>query len=124
MTKERAEILIRTYGEAWEKRDANLILTIFTPNATYFDPKEGVQVGHAGIRAYWETKVIGSQKDITFRLLHLWIDGDTVIAEWNAAFIDTERHLQVDMMEVAIFEVKDDIFCSLREYHRTTKNPV
>jgi ketosteroid isomerase-like protein len=51
MTKERAHELIQTYGEAWKGRDADLILTIFTPDATYFDPKEGVQVGHSGIKA-------------------------------------------------------------------------
>jgi uncharacterized protein (TIGR02246 family) len=79
MTKDQAAQLIATYGKAWEQRDADLILTVFTPDATYFDPREGVQTGHAGIKAYWESKVIGSQKNITFKLLNLWMDADTVI---------------------------------------------
>jgi ketosteroid isomerase-like protein len=121
MTKERAMELIKIYGEAWESRDADRILEVFTPGATYFDPKEGLQKGHAGIKAYWESKVIGSQKDIRFKLLNLWLDGETVIAEWNAVFTDTARNLLIDMTEVAIFTVEGDQFSSLREYYRTTK---
>jgi limonene-1,2-epoxide hydrolase len=121
MTKEPATELIAVYGKAWEERDADLILSVFTPEATYFDPREGTQNGHAGIKAYWESKVIGSQKDIVFKLLNVWIDGDNVIAEWNATFTDTQRNLFIDMTEVAIFGVEGDKFSSLREYYRTTK---
>jgi uncharacterized protein (TIGR02246 family) len=124
MTNEQATALIKIYGEAWEKQDADLILTVFTPNATYLDPREGVQGGHEGIRAYWESKVITSQKDIHFNLLHVWVDGNTVIAEWNALFIDTVRNLKIDMIEVAIFEAEGEKFSSLREYYRSVKTPM
>lgn len=124
MDKQKATELIVTYGEAWMERDAEKILQVFTPDATYFDPREGEQVGHEGIRKYWETKVIGTQKDINFRLLNVWIDKDTVIAEWNATFIDTARSLAIDMTEVAIFGVRDGKFSSLREYYRSEKKLV
>ena len=106
------------------QRDADLILSVFTPDATYFDPAEGEAQGHDGIKHYWQFKVLESQKDIHFKLLNLWIDGDTVIAEWNAKFIDTKRQLHIDMTEVAIFGVRDDKFSSLREYYRNIKTPV
>src|SRR6266853_983641 len=86
MTKDQATTLITAYGKAWKDCDADNILTVFTPNATYLDPHDGIQVGHAGIKAYWVRKVIGSQKNISFRLLNMWMDGDTVVAEWNATF--------------------------------------
>jgi ketosteroid isomerase-like protein len=121
MTKEKATELIKIYGKAWESRDADLILSIFTPEATYFEPHEGTQVGHAGIKAYWESKVVGTQKDISFKLLNVWIDGDVVIAEWNAVFTDTQRNLLIDMTEVAIFGVAGDKFSSSRECYRTIK---
>ncbi len=124
MTKEKATELLNTYGKAWEKRDPDLILTIFTPDATYNDPKELENQGREGIRAYWISKVIGEQKDIKFRLLNTWIDGDTVIAEWEAHFIDTKRNLKIDMVEVAIFGVLGDKFSSLREYYKTVKTPI
>ncbi len=124
MNKQQATALIELYGRAWVERDAEKILEVFTPDATYFDPREGEQVGHEGIRAYWKTKVIGSQKDIVFHLLNVWIDTDVVIAEWNATFIDTTRNLKIDMTEVAIFGVRDEKFSSVREYYRSEKTPV
>ena len=124
MTKQEAKDLIKIYGEAWDGRDANKILTIFTEDATYFDPRETIAEGHDGIRAYWEMKVLKNQKDIHFTLLNLWADGDEIIAEWNAKFIDIERSLHIDMTEVAIFTVRGDKFSSLREYYWSAKRPI
>ncbi len=124
MNHQEAEQLIRIYGEAWMERDVEKILHVFTSDATYFDPREGTQVGHEGIRNYWNFKVLNNQKDIHFTLLHIWIDGDTVIAEWNATFIDISRSLHIDMTEVAIFGVRDNKFSSLREYYTNIKTPL
>ena len=121
MTKQEAQKLLNIYGEAWEKQDPNLILTIFTPDATYDDPHEPKNSGHEGIRAYWMSKVVEGQKDIHFTLLNTWIDGDAVIAEWEADFVDTKRNLKIEMSEVAIFTVEGDKFKSLREYYKTIK---
>ena len=124
MNKEHATKLFETYGHAWETRDPDLILTIFTPDASYDDPHEPKNMGHEGIRAYWVSKVIGEQKDIHFKLLHVWIDGDTVIAEWDADFIDTKRNLHIQMTEVAIFGTQDGKFSSLREYYKSIKTEI
>jgi len=121
MTKEEATKLLRIYGDAWVTRDPDLIVTIFTDNATYNDPKEPENIGKEAIRAYWISKVVGEQKDITFDLRHVWVDGDTVIAEWDAEFTDTKRSLKIHMSEVAIFTVENGKFSSLREYYKTVK---
>jgi len=121
MEKSEALKLIEIYGKAWETRDPELIGTIFTEEATYNDPKEPENIGRDAIKRYWETKVIGEQEDIKFNLLHLWIDGDTVIAEWYATFTDIKRNLHIDMTEVAIFGTKDGKFSSLREYYKSIK---
>jgi len=70
------------------------------------------------------SKVIGEQKDICFDLRNVWVDGATVIAEWDAEFIDTKRNLKIKMTEVAIFAVKNGKFSSLREYYKTNKTPL
>ncbi len=124
MTHEEATKLIEVYGKAWETRDPELIVTIFTEDATYNDPKEPENIGREAIRQYWVTKVIGEQEDIKFDLRHLWVDGDSVIAEWHATFKDTKRNILIDMIEVAIFTVKGDKFSSLREYYKTVKTPL
>ena len=126
MTKDEAIKLLSTYGEAWEKQDPELILTIFTPDAIYNDPKEPENHGHDGIRAYWISKVVGEEKDIRFKLLNTWVSGGgtDVIAEWYAEFIDTKRNLQIKMTEVAIFTTRDGKFSSLREYYKSEKTPL
>jgi len=124
MTKDEATTLLHIYGEAWVTRDPELIVTIFTEDATYNDPKEPENVGRDAIRNYWISKVVGEQKDISFNLRHVWIDGDTVIAEWDAEFTDTKRDLRIQMTEVAIFTVEDKKFSALREYYKTVKTPL
>ncbi len=121
MTKDEAIKLLNIYGEAWEKQDPDLILTIFNKDARYNDPHEPENVGHDEIRTYWVTKVIGEQRDIHFKLLNTWIDGDDVIAEWRADFVDTKRNFKIEMTEVAIFGTRDGKFSSLREYYKNTK---
>ena len=126
MTREEAIKLLNIYGEAWIKRDPDLILTIFTPDASYNDPhpNQAENKGRDEIRSYWVSKVVEGQKDITFALQNVWVDGDTVIAEWNAEFIDIPRKLKITMREVGIFKVKDRKFSSLREYYTDVKKPL
>jgi len=124
MNKENAIKLIEIYGKAWEMRDPELIVTIFTEDATYFDPKEPLNIGRDAIKQYWVTKVIGEQDDIKFTLKHVWVDEDSVIAEWHATFKDTKKNLFIEMDEVAIFSVKGDKFSALREYYKTTRTPL
>ena len=124
MIKETAINLIEIYGKAWETKDPELIATIFTDEATYNDPKEPKNFGLEAIKEYWKYKVIGEQDDIKFDLRHVFIDGDTVIAEWHATFKDIKRNLFIDMVEVAIFTVQGNKFGSLREYYKTVKTPL
>jgi uncharacterized protein (TIGR02246 family) len=121
MTHQEATALIETYGKAWETKDPELIATIFTNEATYNDPKEPENIGIEAIKEYWRFKVIGEQDDIKFDIRHIWVDGDTVIAEWHATFKDIKRNLFIDMTEVAIFTVSGDKFSALREYYKSVK---
>lgn len=121
MTKDQAIELINVYGKAWVTQDPDLIVTIFTEDATYDDPKEPKNVGIEAIRSYWVSKVVGEQADISFDLKNVWVDGENVIAEWYADFVDTKRNLKISMKEVAIFTVKEGKFSSLREYYKTEK---
>jgi hypothetical protein len=82
---------IDTYLRAWMQQDPDLIGTIFTDDATYHERvlEEPIRT-RAGIRDYWQTKVVDGQADIDARLLNLYAatDGITVIAEWEATFAD------------------------------------
>lgn len=124
MTHEEATKLIEIYGMAWETKDPELIATIFNDEATYNDPKEKENIGLEQIKEYWKYKVVDGQEDIKFTLKHIWVDGNTIIAEWNATFKDLPRQLLIDMDEVAIISTENGKINSLREYYKNTKTPL
>jgi uncharacterized protein (TIGR02246 family) len=73
---------VETYGRAWETGDADLVLSLFTEDATYrsliFDPPHH---GHDGIRAYWQ-RVTSQQSEVRVRMGRPVADGDRVAVEW------------------------------------------
>jgi ketosteroid isomerase-like protein len=109
--------LIDIYIHAWTTQDPDLILTIFTPNATYHERVLQQPIrDHTGIRKYWQTKVVAGQANIQAELLSLYLDGTTAIAEWEARFDDVVDGHRKRMREVAILELEGDRVASLREY--------
>jgi ketosteroid isomerase-like protein len=110
---------IDTYLRAWMDQDPDLIVTIFTTDAIYHERvlEEPIRT-LAGIKDYWQTKVVKEQANIEARLLNLYLadDGTTAIAEWEATFDDLVEGHRTRMREVAILEFIDDKIASLREY--------
>ena len=124
MTKEIALKLLAVYGKAWETQDPNLIGTIFTDDATYNPPDSPINIGKPAIKTYWQRQIVEKEKDVRFRLLNVWIDGETVIAEWHTDFTLTRKNKRVSMDEVAILTTRDRLFSSLREYYKAEISPV
>lgn len=117
MTKDDVRTVIDTYLRAWTSQDPDLIVTIFTPSATYHERVlEDPIRNHAGIRDYWQTKVVKEQANIQAELLSLYVDGATAIAEWEARFDDVVDGCRKRIREVAILEFDGDRIASLREY--------
>jgi ketosteroid isomerase-like protein len=56
------------------------------------------------------------QANITCRLLSLYLDGDTAIAEWEAKFDDLVQGVRKRMREIALLTFEDRLIASLREY--------
>ncbi|EUA20485.1 snoaL-like domain protein [Mycobacterium xenopi 3993] len=109
--------VIDVYLRAWTTQDAGLIVTIFTPTATYHERvlQEPIR-NEAGIREYWQTKVVAQQANIQAELLNLYLDGTTAVAEWEVRFDDLVAGERKLMREVAILEFEGDRIASLREY--------
>jgi ketosteroid isomerase-like protein len=115
--KQDVRNLIDIYLQAWTTQDPDLILTVFTPTATYHERVLGEPIcDHAGIREYWQSKVVEAQANIQTELLSLYLDGTTAIAEWEARFDDVVKGHRTRMREVAILELDGDRVASLREY--------
>lgn len=109
--------VIDTYIRAWTTQDPDLIVTVFTPTATYHERVLGEPIRNtAGIREYWQAKVVRGQANIQVELLSLYVDGDTAIAEWEARFDDLAAGHRKRMREVAILEFDGSRIASLREY--------
>lgn len=118
-TRQEARQVLDTYIKAWETQDPDLIVTIFTPAATYHERVlEDPIPGREAIRRYWETKVVGAQANITCRLLGFYIDpeAETVIAEWQAEFDDVAQGVRKRMREIAVLVFDGHLIASLREY--------
>jgi hypothetical protein len=116
--------LIETYGRAWTSQDPNLILSVFTPDATYHERVLRAPMrGHSEIKDYWESKVCREQGNIQFRLNSLYVDPvrATAIAEWEAWFDDIPSGCRKHMSEVAILAIEDDKISSLKEWWSSEK---
>lgn len=117
LTREHVRDVVEVYIRAWEQQDPDLIVTIFTEDGTYHERVLGDPIrGRSGIRHYWQTKVVESQRDIRCRVLSSYLDGDTAILEWEAHFYDVEDATRKRMREVAILEFEGELIAHLREY--------
>ena len=117
VTHEQARVLLTTYQEAWVEQDPDLILSIFHEDASYHERAfEPPFRGHEEIRTYWQEKVVQEQQDIEFELLNTYVDGDTIIAEWEVRLFSAVKQQRLHMKEVAILEVRGQKIQSLREY--------
>jgi ketosteroid isomerase-like protein len=117
LTRQGVIDVIDVYIKAWQEQDPDLIVTIFTPGATYWERVMGDPIpDREAIREYWETKVVGAQANISCELASLYIDGDTAIAEWEAEFDDVAQGVRKRMKEIAVLTFEDGLISSLREY--------
>ncbi|WP_433567442.1 nuclear transport factor 2 family protein [Nocardia sp. CA-151230] len=117
LTKQHVRDVVDIYIRAWTKQDPDLILSIFTEDATYHERVLGEPIANQdGIRDYWQSKVVESQANIECELLSLYVDGETAIVEWEARFDDLVRGIRKRMREVALLEFDGALIRSLREY--------
>jgi ketosteroid isomerase-like protein len=116
-TKQDVRAVLDIYVRAWVRQDPDLIVTIFTEDATYHERVlESPIPNRDAIRRYWETKVVESQANIKCEVLNVYLDGDTAIAEWEAEFDDLVRRVRKRMREIAVLTIEDRKITSLREY--------
>lgn len=117
VTRSGARDVLSTYIKAWESQDPDLIVTIFTPGATYHERVlEAPIPDREAIRRYWQEKVVAAQANIKVELLSLYLDGETAIAEWLAEFDDVSQGVRKRMQEIAVLEFDGALIASLREY--------
>lgn len=118
-------VWIEAYGRAWETGDEDLLVSLFTDDASYrSSPFRGPFRGRDEIRAYWRRNA-GTQRDKRVRMGRPFVEGNRVAVEWWTTMVDEGEAVTLPGCLLLRFEA--DGRCSdLREYwhvERGTHDP-
>ena len=118
ITLEQLQSWLDTYRRAWETRDAGLVVTLFTDDATYQEtPFAEPMRGRDAIHAYWIDKVVNHQEQINFGYEILAVRDDTGIARWWARFVRIRSRAAVKLDGVFLLTFDASGRCqALREW--------
>jgi len=107
---------IEGYRRAWEENDPDLLLTLFTEDASYrSSPFREPSLGHERIRAYWE-RAAGSQQGVEVRMGEPAVDGNVVAVEWWTTMEEADGGV-VTLPGCLLLQCAPDARCfDLREY--------
>ena len=107
---------IDCYRRAWEENDADLLVTLFSEDASYrSSPFREPNVGHDAIRAYW-ARAAGTQRNVEVRLGEPVVEGNLVAVEWWTTLEDAEDGM-ITLPGCLLLQFGPDGRCSdLREY--------
>lgn len=110
---------VKLYGQAWEQADADLIVSLFTEDATYRttvfrDP----YIGSDGIRQYWN-RGAGTQREVHVIMGNPIISTGRVAVEWWTTMIDPEKG-KITLPGCLLLRFRSDGKCEeLWEYWQT-----
>jgi nuclear transport factor 2 (NTF2) superfamily protein len=103
------------YKRAWESRDPDLIVTLFTPDAPYYEtPFSEPALGREGIRHYWQEGVV-PQREVRFQYHIITVVEQQAFVRWQSRFhLDAEER-QLDGIFLLTF-APDGLCSELREW--------
>lgn len=86
MERERFEAWLDEYGRAWETRDPEAVVPLFSDDALYEEtPLAEPMRGKDAIREYW-SNVPRAQANVKFEHEIVTLTGNTGIALWRASY--------------------------------------
>ena len=121
LTPNDAEAWLTRYGQAWTQGDPALAASLFSEDCRYYEtPYSEPFVGRDGVHRYWQA-VPDAQRDVRFGFKVLAVDGDAVVAHWQASFVRVSSGAQVALDGMFLLEFADASQCrTLREWwHRS-----
>ena len=119
MTESELETWLHRYGGAWEARDPDAAVKLFTEDAEYFEtPFAEPARGTDGVRTYW-ANATGKQNEVQFRFEILACSGNRGVARWSADIVSSTG-VSVRLDGVFLLDFAEDGRCrTLREWwHR------
>lgn len=117
LTAPALEAWLKSYGAAWEARDAAAAGKLFTAQASYHEmPFDAPKQGNAAILDYWRT-VTADQREIEFESQVIAVNGNTGVARWKATFKVASTGATIALDGVFVLEFDPNGQCqSLREW--------
>jgi len=114
--------IFETYKRAWETRDADLVLTIFTEDAVYHEnPFDRPMTGHPAIRRYWK-RATRNQRKIEFHWSPVCSAGDLHVVDWKASYVLADGSGPAELRGGMIVELRGERIARFREYwHRRVR---
>ena len=117
MNIQQIKSVMKKYGEAWEKKDTELILDCFTKKGIYQEsPLRKPYNGHKEIKQFWDNVVVKDTANIKFGLGKCYVseDNKTGFAEWTCKNLYKNR--KNFMVGIMILKMKGDKITYLNEY--------
>jgi limonene-1,2-epoxide hydrolase len=113
-----SEVLIRSFCDAWARRDAHELLGFFTEDAVYHNMPMAPVQGHDGIRSVMDLFLPGSE-EIEFKVLAMASGSgdpasDTVFTERVDRFVMGGKKIELPV--AGVFEVRDGKIAAWRDY--------
>ncbi len=87
IAEEEADDWLNGYKMAWETRDVEAALALFSPDARYCARQLGESIqGHEKLRTYWRDRVFEHQRDLQYEY-ELWgVRRNELMARWRARY--------------------------------------
>lgn len=88
------ERFMQGYKAAWERRDEQAFVALFTPDGEYHNTPFAVQRGPAQLAEYWRRVKLQQDVRVTYRVLARTADGG--IAHWHTTYqVASEELFQI-----------------------------
>lgn len=112
ITRDQVERVFRTF----EAKDLGGMMACFAKDALLFDPHYPVKEmrGETAIRQGL-TWGIGSMEQPGFTLRHLWIDGETAVAELDTHHV-LKGGMKLNFPQIFVIESRDGLITRLQSY--------
>lgn len=117
---------LAAYGRAWETGDAAAVISLFAPNAAYFEtPFDPPMIGHEAIQAYWREGAGLAQRDVAFEFDGVALSENLGLSHWTASFVRVPSGVRVRLDGVLSARFDTDGRCvEFREWwHRHEEAP-
>lgn len=117
MTADQFHEWLDAYGKAWETRDPQAAVALFTSDVEYYEtPFDAPFSGQEAVRSYW-TGATGAQRNIRFDHQPVAMTEHVGVARWHATFqrIPSGKEVELDGVLVVTF-TPDNLCRILREW--------